>query len=78
MRLGAYPCELKAGSKAAKAYGTTTISERHRHRFELNDIFKAPFQEKGLIITGIITHKGLCEIVEAERPSLDGRRLIPP
>ncbi|MBP7074488.1 MAG: CTP synthase, partial [Rhabdochlamydiaceae bacterium] len=64
MRLGAYPCQLKPGSKAEKAYGTTMISERHRHRFELNDVFKAPFEEKGLIISGTLPKEGLCEIVE--------------
>ncbi len=64
MRLGAYPCELIAGSKAAQAYGSTQISERHRHRYELNNIFKPSFQEKGLLISGIFPQKGLCEIVE--------------
>lgn len=66
MRLGAYPCELKAGSKAARAYGATIVSERHRHRFELNDAFKAPFQEKGLLISGVLPKQGLCEIVEVQ------------
>jgi CTP synthase len=64
MRLGSYPCELKSGTKAAQAYRTTTISERHRHRFELNDLFKTPFQENGLIISGTLPNEGLCEIVE--------------
>ncbi len=66
MRLGAYPCELKAGSKAAKAYGELNISERHRHRYELNDAFKARFQDQGLNITGILPTQGLCEIVEVK------------
>jgi CTP synthase len=66
MRLGAYQCELLAGSKAAKAYGTTSISERHRHRFELNNTFKAPFQERGLVISGVWPKEGLCEIVEVK------------
>ncbi|MGD0665521.1 MAG: gamma-glutamyl-gamma-aminobutyrate hydrolase family protein, partial [Rhabdochlamydiaceae bacterium] len=66
MRLGAYPCELKAGSKAAKAYGELKISERHRHRYELNDAFKTRFQDQGLLITGILPTQGLCEIVEVK------------
>jgi len=59
MRLGAYPCELTAGSKAAEAYGALSISERHRHRFELNDIFKDSFQKNGLIISGTLPKQGL-------------------
>ncbi len=66
MRLGAYPCELKSGTKAAKAYGSATISERHRHRFEVSDAFKTPFQESGLVISGILPKQGLCEIVEVK------------
>lgn len=66
MRLGAYPCEIKPGTKASKAYGTTTISERHRHRFELNNAFKAPLQEKGLVISGSLREHDLCEIVEVK------------
>lgn len=66
MRLGAYPCELKTGTKAAKAYGASTISERHRHRFEVSDAFKAPFQESGLVISGVLPKQGLCEIVEVK------------
>ncbi len=66
MRLGAYPCELAAGSKAAKAYGAASISERHRHRFEVSGAFKAPFQENGLLITGVLPKQGLCEIVEVK------------
>ncbi|MGH2639012.1 MAG: CTP synthase [Rhabdochlamydiaceae bacterium] len=66
MRLGAYPCELTIGSKAAHAYGVTSISERHRHRFEFNNAFKASFQEKGFMISGILPKQGLCEIVEVK------------
>jgi CTP synthase len=64
MRLGAYLCELKPGTKAAKAYGASEISERHRHRYEVNDTFKIPLQEKGLVFSGTLPHRGLCEIVE--------------
>jgi len=64
MRLGAYPCDLKEGSKAHKAYKKKHISERHRHRFEFNNEYKEQFEEEGVIFTGLF-HKGnLCEIAE--------------
>lgn len=66
MRLGAYPCTLKPGTKAAQAYATTEISERHRHRFEVNDTFKQALQDKGLIVSGVFPEQGLCEIVEVQ------------
>ena len=52
MRLGAWPCVLKAGSFAEKAYGTLHISERHRHRYEFNREFEQALTSKGLKITG--------------------------
>jgi CTP synthase len=64
MRLGAYPCTLKENSLAAKLYGTTQISERHRHRYEFNDAFKTALEEKGLVFSGTHTGGSLCEIVE--------------
>ncbi len=66
MRLGAYPCLLKEGSKAAKAYGTSKISERHRHRYEFNSDFKGAFEKNGLIISGTLEGGDLCEISEFE------------
>ncbi|MFI3287943.1 MAG: CTP synthase [Rikenellaceae bacterium] len=66
MRLGAYKCELVKGSAAAKAYGTTEISERHRHRYEFNNSYKEQLEEAGLKATGVNPDTGLVEIVEVE------------
>ena len=64
MRLGAYPCALKEGSNAAKAYGNLEIEERHRHRYEFNNQYKEQFEEAGMIATGINPQTNLVEIVE--------------
>ena len=64
MRLGAYPCRIKPGSLAQKAYGKQEISERHRHRFEFNNAYRTLLEEKGLCISGESPDKELVEIVE--------------
>ena len=64
MRLGAYECVLEPGSKAAKAYGRTKISERHRHRFEFNNAYLDQLKAADLSITGTNPKTGLVEIVE--------------
>jgi len=64
MRLGAFDCELLEGSKAAKAYGKTRISERHRHRFEFNSSYRSRFEEAGLKCVGENPDTGLVEVVE--------------
>ena len=64
MRLGAYTCELKRGSRAAKAYGRNTISERHRHRYEFNNEYLARFEEAGMSASGINPETGLVEVIE--------------
>lgn len=64
MRLGAYPCELVEGSRAAKAYGTTKISERHRHRYEFNNDYKKAIEDAGMKATGYNPETGLVEVVE--------------
>ncbi len=64
MRLGAYECELRPGSKAAEAYGATTISERHRHRFEFNNDFRSRFEEAGMACVGENPATKLVEVVE--------------
>ncbi len=65
MRLGAWDCELKKGSLASKTYnGATTISERHRHRYEFNNAYKAMLEEAGMVASGINQKTGLVEIVE--------------
>lgn len=66
MRLGAYICDLQPDSKAAKAYQTTQISERHRHRNEFNNAYKEQLESKGFLIKGILKGEELCEIAEIE------------
>jgi CTP synthase len=64
MRLGAYPCVLSPGSEAAKAYGETNISERHRHRFEFNSAFRPQLEARGMSVCGVNPDSGLVEMVE--------------
>ncbi|MDA8231742.1 MAG: CTP synthase [Magnetospirillum sp.] len=64
MRLGAYECHLRAGSHARDIYGTGVISERHRHRYEVNLDYKAALEEKGLKFSGMSPDGILPEIVE--------------
>lgn len=64
MRLGAYPCVLKSGSRAADVYNSVEISERHRHRFELNNTFREQLEADGLIISGASPDEVLVEVVE--------------
>ncbi|RLB85724.1 MAG: CTP synthetase [Deltaproteobacteria bacterium] len=64
MRLGAYPCNIKKGTLAHKAYGVPSISERHRHRYEFNNAFREGLEEKGLVISGSSPDGQLVEIVE--------------
>ena len=64
MRLGAYDCELESGSKAQKAYGRKKISERHRHRWEVNNRYRDRLEKNGLRISGINSELNLVEIVE--------------
>ncbi len=64
MRLGAYDCDLKTGSISRKAYGSATISERHRHRYEFNNEYAQALEENGMMISGTNPGSGLVEIVE--------------
>jgi CTP synthase len=64
MRLGAYDCELRRKSKAAQIYGKLKISERHRHRFEFNNLYKEQYEQSGFIATGINPESDLVEIIE--------------
>ncbi len=66
MRLGAYPCVLKKGSKAAAIYGKQNISERHRHRFEFNNAYKDILAGHGLILSGMSPDGELVEIIEVK------------
>lgn len=64
MRLGAYKCELREGSKAYAAYNEKVVEERHRHRYEFNSAYKDDFEKAGMITTGTNPETGLTEIVE--------------
>jgi len=64
MRLGAWPCALRPDSRAAEAYGVERISERHRHRYEVNNHYRAQLEARGLLPSGISPDGKLVEIVE--------------
>ena len=64
MRLGAYPCRLKKGTKAHAAYGKEDISERHRHRYEVNPDFVKKLEEGGLVVSGVYPKKDIVEMAE--------------
>ena len=64
MRLGAYPARLRANSRAHQAYGTTEISERHRHRYEVNNAYRDLLAEKGMRFSGVSPDGNLVEIIE--------------
>ncbi|MCM1110137.1 MAG: CTP synthase [Clostridium sp.] len=64
MRLGAYDCSLRPGSKAAEAYGATTVSERHRHRFEFNNDYREQYEQAGMACVGENPETHLVEVVE--------------
>ncbi|NLY93785.1 MAG: CTP synthase [Myxococcales bacterium] len=64
MRLGSYPCTLKAGSLAESIYGTREIHERHRHRFEVNNAYRETLEQHGLVLSGLSPDGRLVEMVE--------------
>ena len=64
MRLGAYPCKIKEGTKLAACYGSTLIKERHRHRYEFNNEYKEELQKAGLTIGGTSPDDKIVETVE--------------
>lgn len=64
MRLGAFDCELKKKSLAQQAYQATKVSERHRHRYEFNNDYRAQFEKAGMVMSGINPQSGLVEIIE--------------
>jgi CTP synthase len=69
MRLGAWDCKLQPGTRAAKHYGKTLISERHRHRYEVNNEYRDILQQKGLTLAGTTPDGSLVEIIEiADHP----------
>jgi CTP synthase len=64
MRLGAYPCLLKGGSQVAGMYGASEISERHRHRYEVNNAYRERFEKAGVVFSGLSPDGQLVEIME--------------
>ncbi|MDR1946818.1 MAG: CTP synthase [Desulfovibrio sp.] len=64
MRLGAYPCTLKEESIAFSAYGRKQIGERHRHRYEVNNVYRGPLEEAGMFFSGLSPDGELVEIIE--------------
>jgi CTP synthase len=64
MRLGAYPCVLKAGTRAAEAYAMLEISERHRHRWEVNNNYRDALERHGMVLSGLSPDQRLVEMIE--------------
>lgn len=64
LRLGAYPCILKEGTKAMELYGTKEVSERHRHRYEVNNDYRTALEEKGMILSGLSPDGRIVEMIE--------------
>lgn len=64
LRLGAYPCVLTEGSKARELYGTETISERHRHRYEVNNYYRDDLTKAGMLLSGLSPDGRIVEMVE--------------
>jgi CTP synthase len=78
MRLGAYPCKLKKGTKSYSVYGTANIKERHRHRYEFNNFFLNKYEAAGMLASGINPDSNLVEIVElVEHPWFIGVQFHP-
>ena len=66
MRLGTQLCNLSVGSKVQQIYGVEQVSERHRHRYELNPVYISQLEEKGMRVAGYSAHQHLAEIIEPE------------
>jgi CTP synthase len=66
MRLGAYPCKLGVGTRAAQLYGVPQVSERHRHRYEVSNAYRDSFIEHGLTLSGVSPDGSLVEIIELQ------------
>jgi CTP synthase len=64
MRLGVYPCRIEEKSLALEAYNKKLIYERHRHRYEFNNVYRGDLEKAGFIFSGVSPDKGLVEIVE--------------
>jgi CTP synthase len=78
MRLGLYPCQLQPGTISREAYGLDLVQERHRHRFELNNIYRDALAEKGLVFSGLSPDGKLVEIAEVkDHPFMVGTQFHP-
>lgn len=78
MRLGLYPCELRPGTLAARAYGEPVVEERHRHRFEFNNSYREIFEEHGMRFSGLSPDRRLVEIAElSNHPFMLGSQFHP-
>ncbi len=78
MRLGSYDCALTPGTTAAAAYQTSTITERHRHRYEFNNAYRQQLVDAGLVISGINPEQDLVEIIEVkDHPFFVGAQFHP-
>jgi CTP synthase len=78
MRLGAYPCRLRPGSRVAQIYGTVEVSERHRHRYEVSNAYRDVLAEFGLRCSGLSPDGSLVEMIELpEHPWFVGCQFHP-
>ena len=78
MRLGLYPCHLQSGTKAARAYATEEVYERHRHRFEVNNAYRDLLNEAGMVFSGLSPDGRLVEIAElTDHPFMLGSQFHP-
>ncbi|MEO8082367.1 MAG: CTP synthase [Ardenticatenales bacterium] len=78
MRLGAWPCRVVPGTRAAAAYGAELITERHRHRFEVNPAYLDRLKSGGLVVSGLYTERDLVDIAElADHPFMLGSQFHP-
>ena len=78
MRLGSYPAQLTRGSRVADIYGSTRITERHRHRYEVNMEYRKVLEKNGLLFSGVIAGRHAPGDRRAHRPSVVYRRAVPP
>jgi CTP synthase len=67
MRLGSYPCTIRPNTLAMEVYGTASIDERHRHRYEVNNDYRGALSENGMVFSGVSPDNVLVEIIELPR-----------
>lgn len=78
LRLGSYPCVIRKGTTAAKAYKSKEVSERHRHRYEFNNAYRKQLEDAGLVFSGVSPDDSLVEIVEVpNHPFMVGTQFHP-